>query len=81
MASLVVFSDILGCRGDLLPHEFTYFDDNDLAAKLEQLIELGQKKIVEMGLENRKQALLMAEKQRNIISRSITALLPSQSVL
>lgn len=77
MASLVVFSDILGCRGDLLPHEFTYFDNNDLAAKLEQLIEFGQKKIVEMGLENRKQALLMAEKQRNIISRSITALLPS----
>lgn len=57
MAGLVVFSDILGCRGDMLPHEYTYLDDNDLAAKLEQLIELGQKKIIEMGMENRKQAI------------------------
>ena len=37
MAGLVVFSDNLGVRGDLLPHEYTYVDSYDLAAKLEQL--------------------------------------------
>ncbi len=46
MAGLVVFSDILGCRGDLLPHEYTYLDSNDLAAKLEQLMEFGKKRLL-----------------------------------
>jgi hypothetical protein len=62
MAGLVVFSDVLGCRGDLLAHEYCYLDHNDLAVKLEQLLELGQEKIIEMGLENRKQAISLAGK-------------------
>ena len=75
MAGLVVFSDTLGCRGDLIPHEYTYLDNNDLVAKLEQLISFGQKEIIEIGLENRKYALLLAEKQRDLISRSIKTVL------
>jgi glycosyltransferase involved in cell wall biosynthesis len=75
MAGLVVFSDIFGCRGDLLPHEYTYLDNNDLAAKLGQLVKLGQEKIIEMGIENRKQALSLAEEQLDIISKSIKVLL------
>jgi len=74
MAGLVVFSDILGCRGDLLPHEYTYLDNNDLAAKLEQLIELGQKKIIEMGIENRKQAISLGEKQREKLLSTINTM-------
>ena len=74
MAGLVVFSDVLGCRGDLLVHEYSYLDYNDLAIKLEQLLELGQKKIIEMGLENRKQAISLAEKQREKLLSTINNL-------
>lgn len=76
MAGLVVFSDTLGCRGDLLPYEYTYFDNNDLTAKLGQLLEFSREKIIEMGTENRSQALSLAEKQRDLVSRSITKLVP-----
>jgi hypothetical protein len=75
MAGLIVFSDIFGCRGDLLPNEYTYLDNNDLVAKLGQLLEFDRKKIIEMGIENRKQALSLAEKQRGIVTKSIKALL------
>jgi hypothetical protein len=64
MAGLVVFSDNLGARGDLLPHEYTYVDSDDLAAKLEQIQQFGKEEILEMGAQNRKQALTLAEKQR-----------------
>ena len=33
-AGLVVFSDTLGVRGDLLPNEYAYVDSQDLAAKI-----------------------------------------------
>jgi hypothetical protein len=75
MAGLVVFSDTLGARGDLLPHEYTYVDSHDLAAKLEQLLEFGKEKIEEMGMENRKEALSMAEKQREKVLRAINEIL------
>jgi hypothetical protein len=64
MAGLVVFSDNLGVRGDLLPHEYTYVDSQDLAAKLEQMLQLGEETIAEMGTQNRKQALSLAMEQR-----------------
>ena len=76
MAGLVVFSDTLGCRGDLLPHEFTFLDANDLSAKLEQFIEFYKERITEMGVENRRYTLLFSEKQRNAISKSIREVLP-----
>ena len=61
MSGLVVFSDIYGVRGDLLLHEYTYIDIPDLAAKLQQLLKLSKEKITEMGLENRKHSLSLAE--------------------
>jgi len=67
MAGLVVFSDKFGARGDLLPHEYTYVDGNDLAAKLNQLLDFSKKKISEMGLQNRKHAISLADKQRKKI--------------
>jgi hypothetical protein len=63
-AGTVVFSDTLGARGDLLPHEYTYVDSHDLAAKINQLLEFGKVSITEMGAENRKHVLSMAEKAR-----------------
>jgi hypothetical protein len=75
MAGLVVFSDTMGCRGDLLPHEYSYLDNTDLAAKLHQLIEFGSEEITKMGVENRKYVLSLAKKQRDLISRSIKAVL------
>ena len=66
-AGTVVFSDSLGVRGDLLPHEYTYVDSHDLAAKLGQLLEFGKDSLVEMGVENRLIALSLAEKKRKQI--------------
>lgn len=70
MAGLVILSDNLGARGDLLPYEYTYVDSYDLAAKLDQLLELGKEKLEKMGLENRKQALSLAEKQQEMLSKT-----------
>jgi hypothetical protein len=65
MAGLFVFSDTLGARGDLLPNECTYVDSYDLAAKIKQLLKFRKDGIAEMGQQNRKHALALAEKQRN----------------
>lgn len=75
MAGLVVLSDNFGVRGDLLPYEYSYFDRCDLTAKLLQLIELGKERITEMGMENRKQALVLAETKRKELSRAIDSFL------
>lgn len=74
MAGSVVVSDGFGSRGDMLPFEFAYVDGFDLAAKLEQILDLGKKKLQEMGKENRKQALSLAEKQRSKISQMVEGL-------
>ncbi len=74
MAGVVVFSDNLGARGDLLPCEYTYVDSHDLAAKLEQSLKLGREKIVEMGIQNRKQAISLAEKQREKLLRTVNSM-------
>lgn len=63
-AGLVVFSDSFGSRGDLLPYEYAFVDNFDLAAKIGQLLEFRPQKIAEMGKENQKFALLFAEKGR-----------------
>ena len=78
MANAIVLSDVLGCRGDLLPNEYAYLDSNDLAAKLKQLIELGQRKIIEMGMENRKRALSLAEEKRRMLLDTINTLLRTE---
>jgi len=72
MAGLVIFSDNLGARGDLLPCEYTYVDSHDLTAKLEQLLDFGKEKIAEMGIQNRKQALALAEKQQEKLLRVVS---------
>jgi hypothetical protein len=76
MADLVVLSDNQGARGDLLPHEYTYVDSHDLAAKLEQLLQFGKEKIMEMGAQNRKQALSLAEKQREKLLTTVNDIIP-----
>jgi hypothetical protein len=75
MAGLVVFSDKLGARGDLLLHEYTYVDGHDLAAKLDQLLECGKEKIFEMGTQNRKHTISLADKQREKILRTIKGIM------
>jgi hypothetical protein len=68
LAGLAVFSDTFGARGDLLSNEHTYVDEADLAAKLKQLLNLGRERIIEMGQQNRNQALSLAkEKQDELI--------------
>ena len=67
---MVVFSDHLGTRGDLLPHEYTFIDKHDLAAKLGQFIEFGKEKILLMGKENRKYVLsLVNKKNQELVSK------------
>jgi hypothetical protein len=71
LAGLVVFSDTFGARGDLLPNEYTYVDYFDLVAKLNQLLSLGKERIVEMGQQNRKQALSLAKEKREELIKTI----------
>ena len=71
MAGLVIFSDSFGARGDFLPNEYTYVDEIDLAAKIKELLNLGKERIFEMGLQNRSQALSLAEEKREELSREI----------
>ena len=67
-AGLVVFSDALGTRGDLLPYEYVFVDKYDFAAKLGQLLEFGKLRLLEMGEVNREVALSIAEKgQKKIL--------------
>lgn len=63
-AGLVVISDALGIRGDLLPYEYSYANTYDLAAKMEQLFKIGKEQIEEMGKKNRHAALSIAENRR-----------------
>ena len=63
-AGLVVFSDTLGVRGDLLPNEYAYVDSQDLAAKIKQLLEFDKAILIKKGEENRDQVLSLAEKKR-----------------
>jgi len=64
-AGTVILSDTLGARGDILPHEYTYIDYHDLAAKIEQLLSLGIDRLSEIGTENRKSALSIAKLGRS----------------
>jgi hypothetical protein len=75
MAGLVVLSDKLGARGDLLPYEYTYVDSHDLAAKLDQLLDFGKEKIAEMGTQNRKHAISLAKKQREKLLNTINSMI------
>jgi hypothetical protein len=75
MAGLLVISDRLGSRGDLLPVEYTYVDSHDLAAKLNQLLSLSLERIVEMGQQNRELALSLAEAQRSTLSAAVNDIL------
>jgi glycosyltransferase involved in cell wall biosynthesis len=70
-AGTVVISDQIGSRGDLLPHEYTYVDSHDLAAKIEQLLDLGKLDLVEKGRENRKYILSLTSKQRKTVLDNI----------
>lgn len=74
MARTVVLSDNLGARGDLLPYEYTYVDSHDLSAKSKRLLDFGKEKITEMGIQNRKEAISLAEKQRDILLRTVRSI-------
>jgi hypothetical protein len=74
LAGQVVLSDSLGARGDLLPHEYAFVDSQDLAAKIEQLLQFGKDRILLMGVRNREQALFLAEKQKEQIRVAINDL-------
>ena len=71
-AGTVVLSDSMGSRGDLFPHEYTYIDSYDLAAKIMQLLELGKENLTRMGEENRKVAFKLAETGRNRLVQTIS---------
>jgi hypothetical protein len=70
-AGTIVLSDSLGARGDLLPHEYTYIDSYDLAAKIKQLLEFDKIRIIKMGKENRKHALYMAKLKRKKLLKTL----------
>lgn len=67
LAGLVVLSDMQGARGDLIPFEYTYVDDCDLSAKLNQLLAYGKEYLVEKGKQNQAAALDLAKKQSRLL--------------
>jgi hypothetical protein len=73
-AGLVVISDSLGARGDLLTHEYTYIDRYDLSAKIGQLIGFGKERLAQMGTENRRIAIDIAENARVKLLNSLKEL-------
>lgn len=77
MAGQIVFSDQVGARGDLLPHEYVYVDVEDLAAKLKQLLQIGRENILLMGTKNREEALALAKKQHQLLEETINSLICS----
>jgi hypothetical protein len=70
-AGLVVFSDTLGSRGAILPREFVFSNYQDLASKLKKLLEYDKAQLIEMGKENRKYVLNLAEKKRKELLREV----------
>ena len=69
-AGIVVLSDQFGSRGELLPHEYTYVDNHDLAAKIGQLMQFGKENLEAMGKKNRNYVLFLANKERqNILDK------------
>jgi glycosyltransferase involved in cell wall biosynthesis len=74
-AGVVVLSDALGARGDLLAHEYTYVDSHDLAAKIEQLLDFGKVRLIEMGEKNRNGVLSMAEEERRRLLKNIAKII------
>ncbi len=70
LAELVVLSDKFGARGDFLPCEYSYFDYYDLAAKIIQLVALGREEITKMGIQNRKTAISLADKQQKELKKT-----------
>jgi hypothetical protein len=74
LAGTVVLSDNLGARGDLLPYEYTYIDSCDLAGKLKRLLDFNKEKLTQMGIQNRKEAIYLAEKQKDKLLRMIESL-------
>ena len=79
LSGSIVFSDNFGVRGDLLPHEYAFVDKHDLAAKLQQLLELGRDEIAAMGLENRQHALSLVRKQQAKLQNSLDGILKRSS--
>lgn len=75
MSGTVVFSDSLGSRGDLLPYEYTFVDYQDMIAKLKRLLAFGKEKITELGMQNRKEAIFLARKQRKLLLKVVKSIL------
>ena len=71
LSGLIVFSDHFGLRGDVIPYEYSYLDKHDLAAKLKQILDLGQEKVVWMGNENHNHTLLLVEKYQKIVKQEL----------
>lgn len=80
LAGLVVLSDTHGARGDLLPYEYVYVDSQDFAANVRELLDLGTKRIFEMGIENRKHVLYSVQKQKKELSRSLKEVISSPQI-
>jgi hypothetical protein len=71
ISGLIVFSDIFGARGDIIPSEYTFVDFYDLSAKLTQLFQWNKKEVFRKGLENRDYLRSFAKKQEDILLKSL----------
>jgi len=72
LTAQVVLSDTLGTRGDLLPHEYVFVDEYDLASKIDQIFDGNYLK---MGKENALFAHTLYEKAKEKIKLKLFEML------
>jgi len=73
LASLVVISNALGVKGELLPYEYVYLDTADLYTKIKALInDFTIEEIINMGYKNQAYALELANRGFRSLERKCT---------
>ncbi|MDW8043462.1 MAG: hypothetical protein RMJ30_04380 [Nitrososphaerota archaeon] len=72
LAGLAVLSNTYGCKGEILPREWVFYDEADLYVKLTNLLgeDLGS-----LGVENREHALARAQKHYEDLRQKLSSLL------
>jgi len=74
LAGVVVLSNSAGARGEIMPHEYVFADEADLASKLTELLERDPEELEKMGLQNRRAALASAGEAASALGEAVRRL-------
>lgn len=71
LAGLVVLSNTQGCKGELIPYEYTFFDEADFYVKLTDLL---RSDLLNFGHENRRCVLSRAQRSYQELYKTMTSI-------